>query len=263
MKPFFTLEKDNHFLKSIKIVSPDNKIHRDGTKKLQQINHMVSLFLPYFAILAKQNSTPSKAGEKKNLTLIDIGCGNSYLTFCLGKVLEVQFPGVFSFIGIDSRRDVIEHSKKTVQELTFSKNFLFLQTTLKNFSTENCSLPFKNIVGVVALHACDTATDEALAYGIKNNVQFLGVAPCCQAELAQFWQSDVFKAQGPVLALRTILNSPHLRRDFGANFTDSLRLSFMRAHGYNAVATEFVNSLHTPKNRLLIGSKTSKCIGSA
>src|SRR5690606_35070577 len=105
---------------------------------------------------------------------------------------------------------------------------------------------------VLALHACDTATDDALALGIRRNADVLAVAPCCQAELAQhFRKPGSAPADSP---LAVILHSPNLRREACAVFTDALRLALVRALGYEATATEFIESSHTPRNRLILAT---------
>lgn len=109
---------------------------------------------------------------------------------------------------------------------------------------------------VLALHACDTATDDALALGVRQKADLLAVAPCCQAELASLFKTQV--EQRVASPLSVILHSPNLRRDAAATFTDALRLALVRAMGYEATATEFVPSTHTPKNRLILAERRGR-----
>jgi SAM-dependent methyltransferase len=253
LSAFLNVETHSPFLKALKIVSPDNKMHRDGTKKLQQVNHMIRLVFPYLEKLQKQNSTPSKSGETQKLTVVDVGCGNSYLSLALAYVLNQKFPNVFEIIGIDIRNDVIAHSQKIAAEQNLSHCTHFFCGALNDFSKNH--MPQK-LVGTIALHACDTASDEALAFAILNKCAFVGVAPCCQAQLAQFWKAEKAESELKLKsALRALLCSPNLMRDGAATFTDTLRLSLLRSRGYKAVATEFVESAHTPKNRILLGER--------
>jgi hypothetical protein len=107
---------------------------------------------------------------------------------------------------------------------------------------------------LVALHACDTASDEALALGVSWGAELIAAAPCCQAELARRWADlAAAGAHGP---FAPVWRSPHLRREAGATMTDALRLLLLRGCGYDATAMEFVASGHTPKNTLLRAVRT-------
>jgi len=103
--------------------------------------------------------------------------------------------------------------------------------------------------GLLALHACDTATDDAIALGVERGADFVAVAPCCQRELSAAW------AALPEHPMSALWDSPHLRRTAAATVTDTFRLWLLRACGYEASATEFVEAVHTPKNTLIRAMK--------
>jgi hypothetical protein len=103
--------------------------------------------------------------------------------------------------------------------------------------------------GVIALHACDTATCDAIALGVTANVELIAVAPCCQAELARGW-TDLAE-RGESGAFGSLWRMPHLRRETAAHLTDAMRMLLLRARGYDAVALEFIAAEHTQKNSLI------------
>ena len=243
------------FLRVIGLMEADASITSAQVKKYLQINHMISLIAPPFRALAK-------AMPGKPLTLLDAGCGNSYLSLAFAFLAReaatspasqirdwqgVQFD--LHVIGVDTTALVIEQSRARAEALGLSSVMSFQCCTL-----DEAVLPDR-LHAVMALHACDTATDAALALGIRRQADLLAVAPCCQAELAQF-----FKALGSGFKhdLGVIMHSPNLRRDAAAAFTDALRLALMRALGYETTATEFIPSTHTPKNRLILGERRGR-----
>jgi hypothetical protein len=115
--------------------------------------------------------------------------------------------------------------------------------------------------GVIALHACDTATCDALALGVALQAELIAVAPCCQAELARAW--SVLDESGEAGAFAPIWGSPHLRRETAAHITDAMRTLLMRSSGYEVLAMELVPSEHTRKNTLIRAIKRSGGDGGA
>jgi hypothetical protein len=107
----------------------------------------------------------------------------------------------------------------------------------------------------MALHACDTASDLAMQKLISYKTDCFAIAPCCQAQLAQLWRDEVFLQQKRNHALYPMFSNPHFRRECAADITDLMRTLFARAHGYEVSVTEFTSSKHTPKNRILVGTR--------
>lgn len=227
-------------LHGIGILNNNGVMSSDSAKKFMQINHMTQMMLPYMKTLAERFPT---------VQILDFGCGNSYLTFLLAWLFRVHLKHPAKLIGIDLNEKVITQSKQRASQLNFSE----LEFHAAKVEDASSFLPEGRYHAVIALHACDTATDHALAYGILNKSDFIAVAPCCQAELAQEWR----KLSGPELthALSVLMNSAELRRDSAATFTDAIRLLLLRACGYEALSTEFISSQHTPKNRLITGTR--------
>ena len=238
------------FLFSVGLMNQDASISADQVKKYLQINHMLSLFWPAMEELRKQN-------PGKTLHVVDVGCGNSYLSFALVQHwLSCGYPEKeLLVLGLDTNAKVIEQASKRAAALGFSNSMQFLAQKLAD-STQQ--IPEK-VHAVIALHACDTATDEALAFGVHCKAQLMAIAPCCQAELATFWSelsartnSSSGNSDALKMALSIVINTPQLRRESAATLTDALRLALVRSCGFEVTATEFVPSTHTPKNRLLL-----------
>lgn len=243
------------FLHVAGLMNDDASVSSGQVKKYLQINHMISLIAPPFRALAK--AMPGRA-----LTLLDAGCGNSYLSLAFAFLAREASSGAATqirdwkgtqfdlhVIGVDTNAAVIERSVAHAEALGLGDAMSFQCCTLAE-----AVLP-ERLHAVMALHACDTATDDALALGIRKQADMLAVAPCCQAELAQF-----LKTLGTNVPhdLGVIFHSPNLRRDAASTFTDALRLALVRALGYEATATEFIPSAHTPKNRLILAERRGR-----
>lgn len=224
-------------------------IHRDGSmvlsdvRKLMQISHLVVLFEPPLSDLMKRHET---------VRVLDVGCGSSYLTLMLAWCFRYRFNHAAQILGIDRTAVVVEKSRERAARLGLTDVLRFEQAELTTADAAPLLATWDRAFGaadaphaVIALHACDVATDAALAIGVNLEAPFVAVAPCCHAQLANAWRDTSPKP------LATLATSPHLRRESGAMFTDALRLAALRGRGYDAQAVEFVPSQHTPKNTLL------------
>ena len=244
------------FLHTTGLMNDDASVTSGQVKKFLQINHMISLIAPPFRALAK-------AMPGRTLTLLDAGCGNSYLSlafaFLAREASEGRAPQIrewrdttfrLQVTGVDTTPSVIETSRARAAALGLEDAISFQCAPLAE-----ADLP-ERLHAVMALHACDTATDDALALGIRRNADLLAVAPCCQAELARFFKDR--SASHTPSPLGVLLDSPNLRRDAAATFTDALRLALLRALGHESTATEFIPSSHTPKNRLILAEKRGR-----
>ena len=212
----------------------------DATRKFIQINHLA---LQISNLLSDLNNRIEKP------VIIDFGCGKGYLTFLLSWLYQHQFKKDVSIIGIDFEPKRIEKIKKIAAELAFD-TIIFQYVPIDQFT------PPARTHAVFALHACDTATDQALGYCIQNNVDLFAVAPCCQLELNRQWKKMAEDHISHPFA--PIFNSPQLRKDIAAEMTDALRMEGMRACGYEVTVSEFVGHELTPKNRLLTGIRRGR-----
>jgi hypothetical protein len=246
-----TPDKAPDLLRSIGLLNADATMSADCVRKFSQINHMLSLLRPALDDLI---------GRHKTVRVLDAGCGNSYLTFLLAWYCHDHAGHPCQIVGIDFNAKVIESSRQRAESLGWGNFLRFSQSAIDAgawsasygalFPAEDVSIPRPHLL--VALHACDTATDQAIALGVHSRADVIAVAPCCHAELAGLWSklgSGPGEADHP---LQPVFSSPNIRRDAAAVMTDTLRMLLIRRSGYEVTATEFVPSDHTPKNRLLL-----------
>jgi SAM-dependent methyltransferase len=227
-----TLEPDRSadLLRVIGIMNADGTISAKAAKKYKQVNHFVELCRPGWERLLSHR----KATADAPLRIVDVACGNGYLSFVLTEALRLaEIPAHLH--GIDVREDVIGNCRERAQTLG-ADNMTFSVGRIAD-ATPN---PAPDIL--MALHACDTATDEALALGIRTEAPVLLVAPCCQRELA----AQLSKASQGALTKHGLL-----RREYGSVLTDALRVEVLDAYGYKVDVVEFVESTHSAKNLLL------------
>ncbi len=222
-------------LLALEILNKDASLSHDAVRKLIQVNHLA---LQVSQLLGDLNS---RIGLP---VILDLGCGKGYLTFLLAWLYQFEFKKPVKIIGVDSEPKRIEKIKKISAALNLS-SVEFVQSTIEAFQAT------ERVHAVFALHACDVASDHALGFCIAHHVDLFAVAPCCQLELSRHWKKMAEdKVDHP---LSPAFNSPQLRKDIAAEFTDALRMEGMRACGYEVTVSEFVSPEHTPKNRLLTG----------
>jgi SAM-dependent methyltransferase len=246
---------DAPFLRAIGLLASDASMPADAVRKYVQINHMLGLLKAPLMDLRQRHA---------NLAILDAGCGSSFLTLLLAWYLKHKVEGEFLCVGIDTNKALIEKSRALADKLGLQKHMHFEVASTRDFTWENllerrpALAPFKRPHMVVALHACDTATDEALGLGIKSGADVLAASPCCQAELAAHWRQ---LAQDPAARehpMAPAFQAPELRRTIAAEMTDMMRVLLLRAAGYETTATEFVESRHSPKNRLILGLRRGR-----
>lgn len=234
-------------LRALGLLNADASMSADAVRKYGQINHLVALLDPLLQELM---------GRFPRVVILDAGCGSSYLSFLLAYLFERRWNHPAEIIGVDSNPALI-------QKCTERAALAGVDRSLRFHTAELSDLDWLGLVGsvtepdvsprrphlVVALHACDTATDHALAFAISQRADCVAVAPCCQAEIARAWAALAeAKTPGP---FGPIWRAAHLRRQVAAEITDTLRMLLLRGAGYEVTATEFVPSTHTPKNTLL------------
>lgn len=217
-------------LKEIGIMSKDGKIKNDKIRKYNQIDHYVELL----------EGILEKLPSNETLHILDCGCGKSYLTFVLNYYLtEVKKRKCF-FIGLDISETVIKSSKEMAENLGY-RNMEFKAIDIKNY------IPDKKIHVVISLHACDTATDMALALGIRVNSDVIIAVPCCHRELLNQYSYSPFKS---------ILKHGIFKARMADVLTDGLRSLMLEAYGYDVSVVEYISPLETPKNLMIRALKT-------
>jgi SAM-dependent methyltransferase len=219
-------------------------LHRDATmppaqvRKFLQINHVVRVLEPALAALRARHPV---------IRIVDAGCGRSYLTLLLAWCARERWRHPVEILGVDRNPDVIAECRRRTALAELDDVVRFEVARL-----EDVRIP--DIHAVLALHACDTATCDAIALGAARAAELIAVAPCCQAELARAWAALAERGggAGPGLGgFAPIWRAPHLRREIAAHVTDAMRALLLRAAGYRVTALEFVPAQHTAKNTLL------------
>ena len=234
-------------LRAVGLLNGDASLPPSRVGKYRQINHMLALVRPALRELA---------GRFETVHLVDAGCGRSYLTMSIGWWLRRQGTSV-RILGIDRNPALIDECRRRTEAAGLEQHLRFaaadLELDLEATWESAFGLPLDGVHGLISLHACDTATDDAIALGVSRNADFIAVAPCCQAELAAAWGARA--EADPDGALAPLWHIPHLRREAAATLTDTFRLWLLRACGYEAGATEFVEAVHTQKNTLIHAMK--------
>ena len=229
-------ENAEPFLKAVGIMTNDGKIRADMQRKFKQINEFLRL-------VDETDSFESFSGEP--IHVVDFGCGNAYLTFAIYYYLHNILKLDARVTGIDLKADLIERHKEKVKSLGWSQ-LTFQVGQIADYKPET----FPNVV--FALHACDTATDDALAQGIRWGSKLIVCAPCCQHEL----QEQMSHVSMPEQLLPIFKDGIFFER-MGDILTDTFRATILRIMGYRTDVTQFVPIEHTAKNLMIRSVKTS------
>ena len=236
-KTFLTEPAATPFLQAVGIMGEHGRIKADLYGKFRQIQEFIKL-VQQTGALEQMAATP--------LHVVDAGCGNAYLTFAFYYYLQEHLKRPTSLIGIDSRSEPLERHQEKVARLGWS-DLSFQASTIIDF--QPASAP--DIV--LALHACDTATDEALAQGIRWHSHLVVSVPCCHHHLqVQIEQQPAPAPFGPVL------RQSILKERLGDLLTDSFRGLILHIMGYQADIVQFVSSEHTAKNLMIRAVKSQK-----
>lgn len=226
-------------LRSLGILDADGDLQPSRTRKLRQVSHLLGFLRPALEDLP--------AGTVR---IVDAGCGRSTLGALVCWWLERQGRPA-RLLGLDRNRKVLEGCRERARDSASEQ--VFLEADLASADLGQLwATAFEESATIdvlLALHACDTATDDALAMVVREDVGFFAVAPCCQAELARAWAA---LPPGPLAPLHGV---PHYRRTMAATVTDAMRAELMRSRGYDVRSVELVEAHHTPKNTLLYGHR--------
>ena len=239
-------------LKELHILTREGKLNQDTRRKLKQVYHLYQFIEPLLNSVLK---------TKAAFTLADHGAGKSYLGFILydlffnvartGLPAKKPKPMEGHIYGIETRPELVEKSRALAARLGF-KNMSFLNVSVLQAATSQ-ALP-ATIDIVTALHACDTATDDAIAFGLAKNAQHMVLVPCCQAEVAGLLKKS--KGTGASRApLAELWRHPLHTREFGSQITNVLRCLQLEANGYDVTVTELVGWEHSMKNELILASR--------
>ena len=228
-------------LQELHILTRDGKMNQDSRRKLKQVYHLYQFIEPLLKdVLA----------EKDSVSLVDHGAGKSYLGFIIYDLFFKALGDNSHIYGIETREELVARSQQLAKQFSFP-GMSFLPLSVAE-STESKLLP-ERIDIVTALHACNTATDDAIHFALKKKARYMVLVPCCQAEVA----SVLKKNKGKTLArsaLTEIWRHPIHTREFGSQITNVLRCLQLEAHGYQVNVTELVGWEHSMKNELIIAT---------
>ena len=231
-------------LKQLHILTRDGKLNQDSRRKLKQVYHLFQFIEKLLLELPAHDRGP---------TLADHGAGKSYLGFIIYD-LFFKSLGAGAIYGIETRAELVDASRALADRLGFERmHFLNLSVAASTQSTE---LPEQMDV-VTALHACDTATDDAIAFGLQKKAKFMVLVPCCQAELARALnQNKALNLQRTPLA--ELWRHPLHTREVGSQLTNVLRCLYLESQGYQVTVTELVGWEHSMKNELILAKYTGQ-----
>ena len=243
IKPGQSLE----LLKELHILTRDGRMNQDSRRKLKQVYHLCQFIEP-LVTEARQNHP--------EVCLVDHGAGKSYLGFILYDFFFKKLSadgniGGARIYGIERRYDLVQKSRDLAQRLGFP-GMSFLNLSVEQSITAD-QLP-ASVDIVTALHACDTATDDAIRFALARHARFIVLAPCCQAEVAAVLRKNKGQAIANA-ALTELWRHPLHTREFGSQVTNVLRCLQLEAHGYQVSVTELVGWEHSMKNELIIASQ--------
>ena len=228
-------------LKELHILTRDGKMNQDSRRKLKQVYHLYQFIEPLLQEIRQ---------DHPGIQLVDHGAGKSYLGFILYDLFFKTLNDASHIYGIERRDDLVGHSRELAARLNFP-GMSFLNLSVEE-SIESDQLPAQ-VDMVTALHACNTATDDAIRFALKKQAKFIVLVPCCQAEVAAVLRRN----KGRELAknaLTELWRHPIHTREFGSHVTNVLRCLQLEAHGYQVTVTELVGWEHSMKNKLIIAS---------
>lgn len=226
-------------LKELHILTRDGKMNQDSRRKLKQVNHLYQFLEPMLENIRR---------ERNCVTLVDHGAGKSYLGFILYDFFFKDRHDRNSRVyGIETRDDLVERSRDLAKRLGFGGMTFLRLSVAESMASEE--IPAE-VDMVTALHACDTATDDAIRFALKKRARYVALAPCCQAEVAAVLRKHKGKALSNTLA--EIWRRPLHTREFGSLITNVLRCLQLEAHGYQVNVTELVGWEHSMKNELIM-----------
>ncbi|MEQ5839931.1 SAM-dependent methyltransferase [Paraburkholderia acidicola] len=225
-------------LKELHILTRDGKMNQDSRRKLKQVYHLFQFIEPLLKEL--------KAAQG-DMTLVDHGAGKSYLGFILYDLFFKEQHDGSHIYGIETREELVVKSQELATRLGFG-GMSFLNLSVADSIVSDRLPPSIDIV--TALHACDTATDDAIRFALRKQAKYIVVVPCCQAEVAGVLRRNKGKSLGQALA--EMWRHPLHTREFGSQITNVLRCLQLEAHGYQVSVTELVGWEHSMKNELII-----------
>lgn len=230
----YILNPDTPYFKSLKLISKSGH----PTKNLADKYHQVQMAIIYLDQIIKKTELP----QKNRISVVDMGAGKGYLTFAVYDYLNKTLGVEAEVTGIEIQQKLVDKSNALAQELGY-QGLKFEASEIENYKLAEADIS-------IALHACNTATDHAIAKGIKANAQVIIVVPCCHEEIFD-------QIQGPDL-LQSMLKHSKFRDTLSQMLTDTMRALILEQHGYDVTIFEFVGDSHTPRNHMIRAVRKSQ-----
>ena len=229
------LDSSDPFLIEVGISDADGRVKPSRSDKYLQVEEFLRLLVPTLnsAIEARQINKPT---TESPLVIADLGCGNAYLTFAVHQYLRrIDMP--VHVIGIDIRPESLKRNTEIAKKLGISKTIEFKAEAIDQTSLTSCDI-------AIALHACDTATDDAIAWAVNGGAKLLLIAPCCQHDL----QTQMSQVPEP---WNLLTKHGLMKERLGDLMTDALRAQILKLVGYRTEIIEFIGGEHTPRNIMI------------
>lgn len=225
--------KGKSYLHALGITDAKGDVYKNAQDKYRQIDKYIEIVSGLIKDLP--------AGEK---TIADMGSGKGYLTFALADYLKNK-KMESSIIGVEFRKDMVDLCNKIALDNGFD-HLSFTQGTIENYDASATNI-------LIALHACDTATDDAIAKGVKAGAELIVVAPCCHKQIRREMEQS-----GGAIELDFLLRHGTFLERQAEMVTDAMRALLLEQAGYSVKAFEFISDAHTPKNVMIVATKTGK-----
>jgi hypothetical protein len=229
----FDPDEINNFFIKISLMNPGGSLYKERVKKAYETIHFSSHIFKYI----------NRLSRKREINLLDCGCGRSYALFLINFILKKQNRNLF-FIGVDNNSELVERSIEVYKGLGY-ENMQFIKSNIIDFD------PKRKVDIVYALHACNTATDETIAKGIELGARYIVVAPCCQRQIVR----QLSHTSRKIEQMKPLLEEKVTKEYIGIALTECLRKLALESFGYDVEIFEFTSTRYTPKNIMLRAEK--------
>lgn len=221
------------YLHKLNLTDAEGKVFKNAQDKWKQINHYIELL----------STSLKELPAKEKIKVVDMGAGKGYLTFALYDYIKNSLEKDVDVVGIEYRQDLVDFCNQVAKESGFD-SLSFEEGSIEDYH------PSEAIDVLIALHACDTATDDAIYKGIQNDAELIVVAPCCHKQVRRELEAVKAKNDLDFITQYGIFLERHAEM-----LTDSIRALIMEYYGYEMRVMQFISDQHTPKNVMLVGSK--------
>ena len=220
-------------LKELHLLTREGELNADSRRKLKQVNHLLGLLRPAIEDVLARFGDP---------VIVDCGAGKGYLGFLLYDAF-LRPAGKGTLVSVETREDLVRASEERAKRLGMTRMKVLAA------GIENANVPRANLV--TALHACDTATDDALHLALRANADHVALVPCCQAEVAR----QLEHAKSPAPSVAPLFEHPWHRREFGSHLTNVIRALVLESKGFKVTVTELAGWEHSLKNELILAKR--------